>query len=107
MEGRERALMRASVSLQLLISTLKKHDLDAPLTLDDPRIKELFSEVLRNLEQAEASEELNNAVSFLDRHVVTGMTFRKGSIRGLLTMLLAVEAKLREVGSSRFSLRVV
>lgn len=103
MDGREKALMRASVSLQLLISTLKKHDLDAPMMWEDPRLTELFRQLCKSLEEAHASDEVTGATMFLNRLMLDGLLNKPGSVRGLLASLRGVDALLHEAGEKRHS----
>jgi hypothetical protein len=107
MEGRERALMRANISLGLLISTLKKHDLDAPLSLDDPHLKELIVQVWDSLQEAHATEALSSVTTFIDRAATEGIMLNPGSVRGLLTALRAIERKLHDVGAKHAQLPLV
>lgn len=103
MEGRERALMRASVSLQLLISTLKKHDLDAPMMWEDPRLTELFRQLCKSLQEAQANEDATGATIFLSRSMFDGVLHKPGSVRGFLASLRGIDALLHEAGEKRHS----
>src|SRR5450830_330206 len=98
MDARERALMRASVALGLLISTLKKHDLEAPLSLDDPHFKELIAHLRDNLLEAQADESVSSVMVSINKAFTDGVRLNARSVGSLLTALKKVDGLLKEAG---------
>jgi len=88
--------MRASVALGLLISTLKKHDLEAPLSLDDPHLKELISHLRDNLLEAQADTSVSSVMASINKAFTDGVLRNAGSVGSLLTALKKVDGLLKE-----------
>ena len=107
MDAQERALMRASVALGLLISTLKKHDLEAPLSLDDPHLKELITHLQDNLLEAQAHESVSSVMVSINKTFTDGVLLNAGSVGSLLTALKKVDGRLKEAGEKHTPLHLV
>ncbi|NWB96074.1 hypothetical protein HX870_16945 [Pseudomonas gingeri] len=90
--------MRASVALGLLISTLKKHDLEAPLSLDDPHFKELITHLRDNLLEAQANASVSSVMTSINKAFTDGVLLNAGSVGSLLTALKRVDGLLKEAG---------
>ncbi|NWA27361.1 hypothetical protein HX866_20950 [Pseudomonas gingeri] len=90
--------MRASVALGLLISTLKKHDLEAPLSLDDPHFKELITHLRDNLLEAQADKSVSSVMVSINKAFTDGVLLNAGSVGSLLTALKRVDGLLKEAG---------
>ncbi|NWC09489.1 hypothetical protein HX776_11770 [Pseudomonas agarici] len=91
--------MRANVALGLLISTLKKHDVDAPLPLDDPHLRELITHLRENLLEAQTNPAVSKAM--VPPNEVFAQSTRllnAGSLSTLLSDLNKVDMLLREAG---------
>ncbi|WP_224771091.1 hypothetical protein [Pseudomonas sp. FEN] len=106
MDARERALMRASVALGLLISTLKKHDLGAPLSLDDPHFKELITHLRDNLLEAQADESVSSVMVSINKAFTDGVRLNARSVGSLLTALKKADGLLKEAGERHAPLQL-
>ncbi|WP_246356582.1 hypothetical protein [Pseudomonas gingeri] len=100
MDARERALMRASVALGLLVSTLKKHDLGAPLSLDDPLLRSMLAQLQENLREAEANHAVSSAMAPLNKAFAQGTLLNASNVGTLLNHLKKVDALLKDAGHS-------
>jgi len=98
MDARERALMRASVALGLLVSTLKKHDLGAPLSLDDPLLRDMLRQLQENLQEAEANHAVSSAMVPLNKAFAQGTLINAGNVGALVNHLKQVDALLKDAG---------
>src|SRR5471030_1235304 len=107
MDARERALMRASVALGLLISTLKKHDLEAPLSLDDPHLKALITHLRDNLLEAQANARISNLMASINKTFTDGALLNARSVGSLLVALKKVDGLLKEAGEKHTPLHLV
>ncbi len=107
MEAQERALMRASVALGLLISTLKKHDLQVPLSLDNPHLKELITHLRDNLLDARANASISSLMASINKTFTDRPLLNAHGVGSLLAALKNVDGLLKEAGEQHEPLPLV